>query len=815
MLFGSGCAALLFQVIWVKQLSLVVGVDVYAITTAVGAFFAGLALGNALFGPKADASAWPLRFYAMLELGIGLSGAGATVALAHAGPLYVALSQHLGPFAWALPFVLVGAPALLMGGTLPVMVRAQTPLPGEVATAGGALYAANTAGAIAGALLAPFALIPALGVMGAGFAAACINLAVAAGAMAMSGGARNMASVSRPAGAGTADPKARIALGLYTVAGAIALGYEVVWSQVVVQFTSTRTFSFAVVLATYLAGLALGSALYVRWRNRVRDPWGLFGCLIAAAGLIALLQVAGLGDWIVRIQSHAEALARALGGGESLAMCARFFVAALGIVFVPTVLLGAAFPAALRLIAGRAGAGEDVGAVAALNMAGGVLGTMVTGFVLVPWLGLIHTLAVLAIGATVVGFAAAISGSSGAERASWLVVAMAACAVLAAMLTPTDRIERLLPKMRGGNLIFYEEDPGGTVAVVEQRSQTAAFRRLYIDGVSNSGDAMPSLRYMRLQALLPLIIHRGDPRAALVIGFGTGITTGALLQFDGLERRVCADLLLGVIHAGPLFRGNYGAATDPKIEIRLHDGREELLVNPETYDLITLEPPPPSAAGVVNLYSSDFYRLAARRLRPNGIFAQWWPLATQNDEDSRSLVRSFLDVFPYAALWSTEIHEAMLVGSLQPLELDAPRIAARFAQPGVSAALSEVGIASPAALLATWITGREGLERYADGALPVTDNRPRIEYAAWTRRGEFARVLPRVLALRTEPPLIGGDPSLQAAIAEERGRLLAFYDAALDAYRGDRQAWQRNIAQALEGDGGNPYYRWITGDWRP
>ena len=155
------------------------------------------------------------------------------------------------------------------------------------------------------------------------------------------------------------------------------------------------------------------------------------------------------------------------------------------------------------------------------------------------------------------------------------------------------------------------------------------------------------------------------------------------------------------------------------------------------------------------------------------------------------------------------------MGSLQPLELDAARIAARFRQPGVSAALSEVGIASPAALLATWVTGREGLERYADGTPPVTDNRPRIEYAAWTRRGEFARVLPQVLALRTDPPLVNADSALRAAIEAERRRLTAFYGAALDAYRGDREAWQRNIEQALAGDSGNPYYRWITGDGKP
>src|SRR5215510_13315416 len=232
---------------------------------------------------------------------------------------------------------------------------------------------------------------------------------------------------------------------------------------------------------------------------------------------------------------------------------------------------------------------------------------------------------------------------------------------------------------------------------------------------------MPSRRYMRLQALLPLIIHSGEPRTALVIGLGTGITAGALLRYPGLQHRICVELLPSVVRAAPLFEGNFGAASDPRIEIRLRDGRRELLRSPERYDVITLEPPPPTAAGVVNLYSSDFYRAAASRLNPRGLLAQWWPLAAQNDEDSRSLVRIFLDVFPHASLWTTELHEMLLLGSGEPIELDAERIGARFAEPTVAAALGEVGIATPAALLATWVAGRDGLVRYAADALPVTD----------------------------------------------------------------------------------------------
>ncbi len=706
-------------------------------------------------------------------------------------------------------------PALLMGGTLPVVVRAVAPQVGQIGGVGGRLYAANTAGAIVGALLVPFLLIPLLGVRGAAFAAAAMNLLAAGGALLLDRAVPPRPS-AKPLTATTANTGrgAMLALVLYSIAGGIALGYEVVWSQSIVQFMSTRSFAFAMVLATYLTGLVVGAALAARWADRIRDPWGVFGLLIASAGLVALLEVAGLGRWLIVLQTQLEAGVLSLTGSALAGMCARFVVAAACFVFVPTLLLGAAFPVALRLAVDAGQVGRDVGRVVALNTLGGIVVTVVTGFVLVPALGLVRTLAALAVAAAAVGAVAVLRGSGVRPPARLATLGLGACAIVGALFTPADRLASLLPGARTGTLAYYDESPGGTVAVVESSSGRNSLRRLYIQGVSNSGDAMPSLRYMRLQALLPLLIHGGEPRSALVIGLGTGITAGALLPFPGLKRRVVAELLPAVVRAAPLFQGNYGAASDPRIGIRLRDGRRELLRNPARYDLITLEPPPPSAAGVVNLYSSDFYALAGSRLRERGLLAQWLPLPTQNDEDTRSLVRSFLDVFPHATLWTTELHEMLLIGSFDPIALDAPRIAARFSQPGVAAALREVGIASPAALLATWVTDRAGLTRYVDGAPAVTDDQPRIEYATWVRPREIMRVLPRLLALRTEPPLEHADEALRTAIADERDRLSRFYGAGLHAYNGERAAWAREMRRVMNEDGNNPYYGWFVGGER-
>jgi spermidine synthase len=809
LLVVSGAAALVYQLLWVKQLSLVVGADVFAVTTAVSAFFAGLAAGGWLLGRWADRWEWPGLLYGGLEAGIALLGVGSTLVLATATGWWARLDAAVGWLAWLVPFALVGLPALLMGGTLPVLMRLVAPAGERVDAAGGRLYAANTAGAILGALATPFVLIPWLGVLGSSFAAALLNLLVAGVALGLLRARR-----CRATGAHANRHPVWLPLALYAVAGGVALGYEVVWTHAIVQWTSTRTFSFAIVLSTYLAALTLGSALGARGVARLGDPWGWFGGLIAAAGLVALVEMALLGAWLAPLQVQAATWMFGLTGSEAMAMSARFATAALCIVFLPTLMLGAAFPIALRLAADADHPGRDTGRVLALNTAGGIVGTLLTGFVLVPALGVERSLGALALVAAGIGVLAVLRGSNVQALARRGTLVMAAVAVVATLILPPDLLARQLARARGGALVYHEASAGGGVAVISQGAGRNRFRRLYVQGVSNSGDSLPSIRYMRLQALLPLAIHRGDPRSVLVIGLGTGITAGGLLQYPGIETRVCAELLPAVVRAASHFSGNFGAPSSPALEIRLVDGRRELVRSEQRYDLITLEPPPPSAAGVVSLYSRDFYQQAARRLGPDGLLAQWLPLPTQTDDDTRSLVRSLLDVFPYATLWTTELHETLLVGSLTPIELDAARIQRRLAQPEVAAALAEAGVGSAAALVATWVTDRAGLERYAGDAPAVTDDRPRIEYGPWVLPGDFLRTLSHVLSVRSEPPLENADETFRAQVASARESLLSFYEAGLSAYEGDREGWGRSMQRVMAAEPANPYYRWALGSGR-
>ena len=258
------------------------------------------------------------------------------------------------------------------------------------------------------------------------------------------------------------------------------------------------------------------------------------------------------------------------------------------------------------------------------------------------------------------------------------------------------------------------------------------------------------------------------------------------------------------------FQGNYGVSGDDRVEIRVADGRHELLRSDETWDLITLEPPPPSAAGVVNLYSREFYELARRRLAPQGMVAQWWPLPTQNLEDSKSLVRSFLDAFPHVSLWTTEVHEMLLIGSMQPVALDVGRVEARFRRPEVAAALREVGVDSAAAALATWVTDRDGLLSFVGDAPPVTDDRPRIEGAPWLRPGEMARVLPAVAMLATDPPLQGADAAFRAAVDRDRGELGLLFQSLQASLEGNEALMRDSLMRLRAADPDNPYYAWIA-----
>ena len=799
LLAGSGAAALVYETLWVKQLALVVGVDVYAVTTVVSAFFAGLALGSAFFGARADRTDTPLALYGRLELVVALLAPLVSFLLSELPLPYARLTRMVGGAAWLVPFVLIALPAFLMGGTLPAMVRAAARSAGTIASATGVLYAANTLGGVVGALALPLWLVPTFGIRATSWCAAALNASIGVIALGRSTPAPRQA-------ASRAGPGVGFALVLYALAGAVALGLEIAWTEVVVQFLNTRAYAFALVLAVYLLGLVAGSILYARWADRVRRPWLAFGVLELAAAASTVGTFVWLGPWLPAAQANLAARVAALTGASNLGFSASLLLPPFVLLFLPTVFQGAAFPAAARLVAGPSHAGRDVGLVTAVNTLGGIAGTWLTGFVAIPGLGVVHTVGVLAVVGALLGVVACARGQGWRPAAA---VALAIGAV--AFNLRRDHLAEMLATLHGGKLLAFDEGPGGTVAITTEPFQGHTYHRLYIQGVSNSGDNMLSQRYMRLQTLLPLLIHRGTPRAALVIGLGTGITCGTLLTFPDLQQRTCVELLPAVRRSVRYFDGNFDVGSDPRVDIRLADGRRFLLLNDARYDLITAEPPPPTATGVVNLYSRDFYQLCAARLAPQGIVAQWLPLTTQNDQESRALVRSFIDVFPYAQLWTTELHETLLVGSRDPLPLNAAAIAARFQQPSVQQALAAVGVPDVETLLATFLMDRDALVAYAGTTTAVTDNNPHIEYAPLLQPDDFPHLAETLLALRHDPPLTGLDADATARMIAARERLHTFYQASLLAIRGRHAEVEPLLQRVFRDQPDNPYYRYFVG----
>jgi len=810
LLFLSGMSALIYQTLWVKQLGLIVGVDVYSVTIAVSAFFTGLALGGFFFGRIADAYTKPYLLISKIELGIAILGIVSTLLLAKIPELFVSVQDIAGPLAWLIPFLIIGVPAFLMGGTLPVFVKCSGPNALKIGKVSGSFYAANTFGAIIGTLLVPFFLIPSFGILGVSIVAAFLNLSVAGIAY-----LANRSFEAKPVNSERTlklKSGAKLALVLYSLAGGLAIGYEVVWSQAIAPLLSSRVYAFAIMLATYLLGLVIGSSIYARYADKTRHPWIIFGLLIMGAGISAILIFSGSNMWMITSQDSVGRFVFKLTEGDMVSNFFRFLFTSGTILLIPTIFLGAAFPAATRIIAGPDKIGRDIGLVTALNTLGGILGTLITGFLLIPIFGLIKTLSLLALASILVG-GIALYQEKKSKRFSIVFVPVIFLVVLfVSWNIPRDKLAQLLVEKRGGETVFYEESAGGTVAVLKQRAPSNTFNRLYIQGVSNSGNSFTSLRYMRLQALLPLIIHKETPKSTMVIGFGTGITLGSMLFYPELEQIICAELLPGVLKAASHFPENKNVLDDPRVTVKVRDGRHELLSSDQKFDLITLEPPPPAAAGVVNLYSKEFYEIASKRLNKNGMVAQWWPIATQNSEDSKSLVKSFLEVFPHVTLWTTELHEMLLVGSMDPIVLNVEKVETLFEDSVLKESLEEVGILNAKEFFATYVTDKKGLSEYVGLAEPVTDNRPSIEYSGWVRKGEFTRVLTELAAIQTPPNFENADTDTVREIAIHREKLWVLYRAGYYSYLGDQENWEAMLKRIIPELKRNPYFAWFVGD---
>ncbi len=782
--FVSGCSGLIFEILWIRGLGLRFGTTTPAISTVLAAFMGGLALGNLLIGPRADRHPAPLRLYRWIEVGIGLSGLAVALLLLRGDAVLTPVAGALAdvgvartPLRFLLFSGLMLAPATLMGGTLPVIARAlvRSGVQGRVM---GGLYAINTFGAVAGALAPDLLLVPRIGLTATAFVAAGGNLLVAA--------AVGLVRVPDPAptsgGPVARPPLPRMPLALYAVSGFCAMGYEVLWSRVHHHWSMGQVASFAVLLAVFLVFLSLGSWLATPLADRASRPLVPAALLLAATGPAAVAPILLADRWAgafnrllpsirgVHRADPTEALALALANSVFLEA-------------VACTLMGAAFPLLAAAAVRQGDAGRATGGLYAANTLAGVGGSVLAGFVLLPLLGVQAALILLASVAAVTGVVALWRLRPLSLRP--LVGAVVAVAALAAtaVLLPADHLRSAYFSGFHGADVTVEELREGTTttAAVARRDRFGqpAYLQLLTPGVTMSDTQVGAQRYMGLMGHLPLL-HSGEGTEALLICYGVGNTARALLSHPDLERLDVVDIAAEVLAMSERFSEVHGfdPLSDPRVRVFVDDGRQHLRTRPHRYDVITSEPPPPTDAGVVNLYTREFYATARARLKPGGVVAQWLPLFQLTAQESEEIVAAFVAEFPHTSLHHGYRYQLILLGSEQPLEPDRQAWARRIAAPGAAADLRRIGADSVEALEATTIQDDAGLRAVGARARPLTDDLPSLQYP---RSGLAGRVeVPEGLLGRTDP-LLDALPHLdvrprelrELGLARTAGRLLA------------------------------------------
>jgi spermidine synthase len=768
--FLSGAAGLVYEVVWSRQLSLTFGVTTYAVATVLATFMGGLALGSWLLGRAADRWANPLLAYALLEAGIGVYALLVPYLFAAQRASYVVLRQLDLPYAvfslgrGLLAGLVLLVPTTLMGGTFPILTRFWVRSRDQVAGGAGLLYFVNTAGAIAGCMAAGFWLIERLGIAGTNRLAASANLAIAAGAVALAWRRWRAASAARAAPTedvgGEAPASAALALVCIGLSGFTALAYEVLWTRALLRFLYNSTYAFTTMLATFLAGIALGSAFYAAVLRRVRRPLLVFAALQAlvgagfAASTVVFPRVVPATTLVLGLE-HIESF-----GDAVLAM----FLRAALVLLPPTFFLGATLPLAADVSARSVGTlGRSVGRVYAINTLGAILGSLAAAFVLIPGLGMQRTITVL-VG---LNFAAAAALAVAAMRTtgSRLIAAgvVAAAAAVVTLAVPADVFMRTFYNPRNNKLIFYREGATDTVGVVENPYGQRVI--VYEDQRGTAGTATYGFNFFL--GHLPMLLHPGEPRTVLHICFGVGNSLSAVAAHDTVERVDNVELSPHVVEAAHYFWTNDDVLANPKVRTIIDDGRNFLLTTRESYDVVLLEPPETFTAGVMNLYTREFYEEALARLAPDGLMMQWIPTGSAPLEQEAMLFRTFWEVFPHVtAWWQLDGGCMLLVGSRQPLRIDYRRLRERMSRPRIRRDLDLIGVIDADHLLSFFRFDEAAFAEFVRGVAPVTDDRTVLDFS-------MPRYLGSGFGLGTFNPLVRRDGESPLTITTERTQYYA------------------------------------------
>ena len=731
--FLTGATSLIFEVVWARLLLLSLGTTPMAMGVVLGAFMGGMAVGSWSAGRTRILRLEPIAVYAGLEVWIGL--------YALATPFVLRLVDLAPPSLQLALGVLALLPATVaMGTSLPVLVRVLDRGTTDRATTVGWLYAVNTAGGVAGPVLTVFLLFPLVGLAWTLVITALVNLlvggAVWLGRSCWAPAERQRPAVA-PAGAtgtsGAATPVPRLLYLILAVSGATAMVYEMAWSRTLSMVYGSSVYGVSIMLSTFLVGIALGSWLAAtRVRRRPATMLGAVWLLAGSAwAAFVSLSVGG------RLPFLFLDLYRWVDGGTTGLFGVQFLLAAL-LMLPATLCLGALLPVVIS-VAGRVGARPAVSSLYAANLLGSAIGALVASGLLLASVGLsvlVQVGVLVALGVAIVA-TVRLPGSHARTIAATVAAVILVLALDggARQLALSFGLYHGAPGYVGNDdrgirdllasheLLFYRDGPTASVAV----QRVDRYVLLKINGKTDASTGAGDIETQTLLAHLPLMAADRVDRVA-VVGFGSGMTVGAVLTHP-VHEVDAFEIEPAVIEASRYFEPINGRPLDDdRLHLVIGDARGEFRRDVEPYDVIISEPSNPWITGVANLFTRDFFELAAARLAPGGVFAQWFHLYGMSEDSAREVMATFRSVFPHVVAFNDR--DLILLGSDRPITFSLDRMTRRFAAPGVRASLAEAFVRYPADLLVKLRLDERGTAAFAAGAALNTDDNMRLELAA-------------------------------------------------------------------------------------
>ena len=758
--FLSGLTSLIYEVIWVRKFGLVFGVTTYAVSTVLAAFFAGLAIGSYVAGRVIDRTRLhPLVMYGVMEGMIGGYALLLPVLLHLLEASYPVVYSRVGEsfslftlFRFIVSFAVLVIPTTLMGATLPVLSKLMVDREDVLGLNVGRLYAVNTFGAVTGTFAAGFLLIPMLGVPRTNLAAAAGNIVLLVTALLISR-SPDLAPLRHVAEERAERPEAlpltgadRVILGLAFTSGLAILALEVVWTRSLVLVLGSTTYAFSTMLVAVLAGIALGSAFFAPLADRARNRAAVVAGLMFLGGFFAVL-----GPGIINHLPFIFLKLSDWASGSWELVIAGQFVVCFTLVFVPTFLSGASFPILVRMYSrGEHSVGRTVADIYAINTFGGILGSLLGGFVLVKLLGLQPSLTTAALFLMVLGgpLAIALARPWSPGVRSGLAVAMIALVVVLGFVHPQFDKKLLFGgwgPFAGG---YYVSRMGGTtVDVTDRHMQRLVYHK---EGVSASVDVLETgwgdriisinaqpvattylydMRALKMLGHLPVLLHP-DPKDVLIIGMGAGVSSGIIASYPAVQDVTVVELSEEVPGGARQFaEWNFSALDNPKLKWIINDGANYAKATTRQYDIISSDPIHPFISGNGILYSYEHWKICKDRLREGGVLAQWLPLYQLSPTDFATVVGTFTDVFPNATMWFCGI-DTVLIGAKGEFKVDTERMAAHMSDPVMMADLLSMGVHEPGDILGWYVAGPDEMREMGRGAPRNHTEVPVLEFTA-------------------------------------------------------------------------------------